>query len=127
MGYDGLEQIREGVSWDVSEGNFWEEGMPPCVQSQFESLHGWSVHSILLWQLVPVLDHLDAKRMLAATGFTPLLVGLEIMTSKPSAGGGSKDCVAWKVEKAVHYFVHAGKVTTDSFSDYGKEPTHLFT
>ncbi len=42
------------------------------------------------------------------------------MTSKPKAGGGSKDCVAWKVEKAVLYFVHADKVTTDSSTDQGK-------
>ncbi len=49
--------------------------------------------------------------MLAATGFTPLLMNLESMTSKPNAGGGSKDCVAWM---AVHYFVHADKVTMDS-------------
>ncbi len=28
--------------------------------------------------------------MLVATGFTPLLVNLESMTSKPNAGGGSK-------------------------------------
>ncbi len=54
------------------------------------------------------------ERVLTATGFTPLLVNLESLTSKPSAGGGSKDCVAWKVEKAVHYFVHADKVTTHS-------------
>ncbi len=53
--------------------------------------------------------------MLAATGFTPLLVNLESTTSKPNAGGGGKDCVAWKIEKAVYYFVHADKeVTTDS-------------
>ncbi len=43
--------------------------------------------------------------MLAATGFTPLLVNLESVTSKRSAGGSSKDCVEWKVKKAVHYFV----------------------
>ncbi len=71
-----------------------------------------SVHN-LLWQLVPVRDYLNAERMLAATGFTPLLVNLESMTSKPNAGGGSKDCVAWKVVMASHYFVHADKVTTD--------------
>ncbi len=55
--------------------------------------------------------------MLAATGLTLLLVNLESMTSKPNAGGGSKDCVAWKVEEAVHNFVHADKVTTDSSTD----------
>ncbi len=55
--------------------------------------------------------------MLAATGLTPLLANLESMTSKPNVGGHGKDCVAWKVEKALHYFVHAGKVTTDSSTD----------
>ncbi len=62
-------------------------------------------------------DYSNAERMLAVTGFTPLLVNLESMTSKPNAGGDSKDCVEWKVEKAGHYFVHADKVTTDSSTD----------
>ncbi len=48
--------------------------------------------------------------MLASTGFTPLLVNLESMTSKLNAG-------AWKVEKAMHYFLHADKVTMDSSTD----------
>ncbi len=51
--------------------------------------------------------------MLVATGFTLLLVNLESMASKPNAGGG----VAWKVEKAVHNFVYADKVTADSSTD----------
>ncbi len=85
-----MEQIREGVSGEGLEGNFWEERLPPCIQSQLEYLHGWGVHNLLL-QLVPVLDHSNAERMLTATGFTPLLVNLESMTSKPSASGGSKD------------------------------------
>ncbi len=55
--------------------------------------------------------------MLTATGFTPLLMNLESMTSKPNAGGGNKDCVTWKVEEAVHNFVHADKGTTDSSTD----------
>ncbi len=38
-------------------------------------------------------DFSNAERMLAATGFTPLLVNLESMTSKLNAGGGSKDGV----------------------------------
>ncbi len=63
--------------------------------------------------------------MLSATGFTLLLVNLESMTSKPSAGGGIKDCVTWKADKAVHYFVHADKVTTDSSTDKGKEQQPL--
>ncbi len=70
-------------------------------------------------------DYSNAERVLAAMGVTPLLVNLESMTSKPSAGGGSKDCIAWKVEKAVHYFVHADKVTTDSSTEKGKEPQPL--
>ncbi len=40
--------------------------------------------------------------MLATTSLTPLLVNLQRMTSKPNAGGGSKDRVTWKVEEAVH-------------------------
>ncbi len=106
MGYDRVEQIREDVSGGGPERNVWEEGLPLCVQSQLECLHGWSVHN-LLWQLVPVQDHSNAGRMITATGFTPILMNLESMTSKPNAGGGSKDCAAWKVEKAVHYFVHS--------------------
>ncbi len=47
--------------------------------------------------------------MLVTTRLTPLLVNLESMTSKPNAGGGSEDCVTWKVEEAVHNFVHADK------------------
>ncbi len=43
--------------------------------------------------------------------------GFMSMTAKPNVGGGSKDCVAWKVEGAVHNFVHADKVTTDSSTD----------
>ncbi len=84
-----MEQIREGVSGDGLEGNFWEEGLPPFIQSQFECLHGWSAHNIL-WQLVPVRHHSNAKRMLTATGFTPLLVDLVSITSKPNAGGGQQ-------------------------------------
>ncbi len=113
MGYDRAEQIQEGVSRDGLEGNFWEEGLPPRIHSQLECLHGWSVHN-LLWQFVPVCDYSNTERMLTTSGSTTLLVNLESMTSKPNASGGSKNCVAWKVEKAVHYFVHADKVTTDS-------------
>ncbi len=53
------------------------------------------------------------NRPLNATGLTPLLVNLESMTPKTSAGGGSKDCVAWKFEKAMHDFVHADNVIKD--------------
>ncbi len=55
--------------------------------------------------------------MLATTILTPLLVNLQSMTLKPNAGGGSKDRVTWKVEEAVHNFVHADKVTTKSSTD----------
>ncbi len=68
-------------------------------------------------QLVPVRDYSNAERMMAATGFTPLLVSLESITSRPNAGWGSKNFVARKVEKAVHYLVHADKVTTDFSTD----------
>ncbi len=103
--------LRDGL-----QGNFWREGLPLCVQSKFECLHGCSGHNIL-WQPVPVRDYSNAERMLAATGLTLLLVNLESMTSKPNAGGVSKDYVAWKVQEAVHNVVHADRVTTDSASD----------
>ncbi len=101
---------------DGLEGNFWEEGLPLCVQSKFECLHGNCGHYIL-WQLVPVRGYSNAERMLATTSLTPLLVNLQSMTSKANAGGGSKDSVTWKAEEAVHDFVHADKVTTDSSTD----------
>ncbi len=77
-----------------------------------DCLHGCNGHNIL-WQLVPVWDYSDAERLLT-TNLTPLLVNLQSMTSKPNASGGSIDCVTWKVEEAVHNFVHANKVTTNS-------------
>ncbi len=116
MGYDRVEQIREGIWGDGLEGNFWEEGLPSCIQSKLERLHGCSGHNCF-WQFVPVRHYSNAERMLAATGFTPMFVNLESMTSKPNAGGGSNDCVTWKVEEAVHNFVHADKVTTDSSTE----------
>ncbi len=58
--------------------------------------------------------------MLATMGLTPLLEHLENITSKPNAGGGGKSCVTWKVEEAVHNFVHVDKVTTDSSTGQGK-------
>ncbi len=91
MGYDRVEQMREGVSRDG------EDELSPCIQS---CLHGSSVHN-LLWYFVPVRDYSNDERMLAMTGLTPLLVNLESMTSKPNASWDSKDCVAWKVGKAV--------------------------
>ncbi len=74
---------------DGLDGDFWEEGLPSCIQSKLECLHGWSVHN-LLWQLVPVRDYSNAERFLAATGFTPLLVNLQSITSKPKTGVGSR-------------------------------------
>ncbi len=57
------------------------------------------------------------ERMLAATGFIPLLVNLQNMTAKPRAGGGSKSCVAMIFRVNVRYFVRACKVTTGSSTD----------
>ncbi len=94
------------------EGNSWEKGMPLCVQSKFECLNGCSG-----WQLVPVWDYSDAERILATKSLKPLLVNLQRMTSKPNMGGDSKDLFTWKVKEAVHYFVHADKVTTNSSTD----------
>ncbi len=72
--------------------------------------------------------------MLEATGFTSLLVNFKSMTSKPNSGGDSKDCVAWKVEKAVHYFIHGffyglGKraAATGGLSHMGRCTTPLQT
>ncbi len=48
--------------------------------------------------------------MLAATGFTPLLVDLESVSPKPKGGMNSKYGVTWKAEKAMQYFAHIGKV-----------------
>ncbi len=89
VGYERVGYLREGISGDELEGNFWEDGLPPCIQSQLECLHGWSVHNGL-WQLVPVRDHSNAEHMLTATAFTPLLVNLESMTSKVNAGEAAK-------------------------------------
>ncbi len=97
------------------EGNFWEEGLPLCVQSKFECLHGCSGH-IFFWYLVPVWDYSDAERMLATMSLTQLLVNLQSMTSKLNADGGSKDRVTWKAEGAVQNFVHADKATTKSLT-----------
>ncbi len=111
-----MKQIWEGVLGDGLERNFKEEGLPLYVQSKFECLQGCSGHDFL-WQLVPVRDYSKAERMLAAMSLTSLLVDLQSMTSKLNAGGGSKDCVTWKVEEAVHNFVHADRVSTDSSTD----------
>ncbi len=39
VGYDRVEQFREGELVDGLEGNFWEEGLPPRKPSQLECLH----------------------------------------------------------------------------------------
>ncbi len=46
VGYDMMEQIREGASGGRIERNFWEEGLPPRIQSQLECLYRWSVHKL---------------------------------------------------------------------------------
>ncbi len=74
-----MEQIREGVLGDGLEGDFWEEGLPSCVQSKLECLN-------FLLRFVPVWDYSNAERMLTATGLTLLLVNLEGVTSKPNMG-----------------------------------------
>ncbi len=111
-----MEQIREEILGNGLEGNFWDEGLPPSLQSKLECLRGCSGRNFLQ-QLVPVRDYSNAERMLAAMGLTLLLVNLESVASKPNVGGGSKDCVTWKVEEVVHNFVHADKVTADSSKD----------
>ncbi len=113
MGYDRVEQIWEGVLGDGLEGNFWEEGLPSCIQMKFECLNGFSGHNFLC-QFVLVWDDSNAERMLTTTGLIPLLVNLESMTPKPNAGGGSKDCVTSKVEAILHYFLHVDNAPTDS-------------
>ncbi len=40
VGYGRVKQIQEDVSKDGLENDFWEEGLPTCIQSQFEYLHG---------------------------------------------------------------------------------------
>ncbi len=111
-----MEQIWKGVLGGGIWVDFWEEGLPLCVQSRFECLYGCSGHNIL-WQLVPVWDYSGAECMLATKSLKPLLVNVQSMTSKPNAGGGNEYRVTWKVEEAVHNFVHADKVTTNSSTD----------
>ncbi len=89
MGDDRVEHTREGISVEGFEGDFGEEGLPSCIYFQLKYLHRWSVRN-LLWQLIPVRDYSSTERVLAATGFTPLLVNLESTTAKPKAGGAAK-------------------------------------
>ncbi len=39
VGYDRVAQIREGGAGDGLEGNFWEEGLPTCINSKLGCLH----------------------------------------------------------------------------------------
>ncbi len=41
-------------------------------------------------------------------------------TSKDRADGDSKNYGAWKIEKAMHCFVHTDEVSRDSSTDWGK-------
>ncbi len=54
---------------------------------------------------------------MAVTGLAQLLVNFEGVTLKSKVGGVSKNCVGWKIEKAVQYCVHTKKATTDSSTD----------
>ncbi len=63
--------------------------------------------------------------MLVTTVFTSLLVNPKSITAKPGASGGSKICAAWKVAKVLHFVVQTDKVTTDSSTDWGKQPQPL--
>ncbi len=71
-----VELVREGISRDGLEGEFWVQWLLSCIQSHVEYLHRQSVHN-LLRQFIPVRGYSNAERMLAATGFTPLLVNLD--------------------------------------------------
>ncbi len=94
----------ETISGDGLEGNFREQGLPLNIST-------YEAFTISAW------DNLNSESMLVATGFAPLLVNLESMIAKPKACGGSKNCVAWEVEKAMHYFMHTDKATTDSSTE----------
>ncbi len=40
VGYDRVEQVREGISGDELEGDFEDEGRTSCIQSELEYLRG---------------------------------------------------------------------------------------
>ncbi len=94
-----MRQVLWGTWWKGLKGKFREQGLPSCIQSRLKYFRRRSVHS-LLWQFIPVRDYSNADFMFAATGFTPLLVNLESMTTKPRVGGSSKKLHPWKVEKS---------------------------
>ncbi len=62
-----MEYIREGVLGDGLEGNFLEDGLPLCVQSKLECLHGCSVHNFFR-QFVPVRDYVCGDGFYTAVG-----------------------------------------------------------
>ncbi len=111
-----VEQVLERIFGDGLEGNFREQRLSSCIQSHLEYFHRRSVHN-LLWEFIPERDYSNAERMLATPGFTRLLVNLESMIAKLEAGVGCKNCVAWKIVKAVDYFDHTDKITADSSTD----------
>ncbi len=81
VGYDRVEQIREGVSGGGLEG---ASGKRDCHCAPSRNLN------VSMDEAVTISSCNLFEHMLATTGFTPLLVNLESMTSKPSKGGGSK-------------------------------------
>ncbi len=87
-----------------------------CVQSKFVCLYGCGGHNIL-WQLVSVWDYSFAERLVGDDESYTAGGESSKYDFEAQCGWGSKDCVTWKVEEAVHNFVHADKVPTDSSTD----------
>ncbi len=84
--YGIMEKVMEGIWRDGLEGDFREQGLPPCVQSRLEHFHRRGDHN-LLGQFIPVRENSNAENMLATPGITSLLVNLESMAEKPRARG----------------------------------------
>ncbi len=63
-----------------------DQALPSCTQLRLKYLYRRSDRNLLL-QFIPVRDYSNAERMLAATGFTSLLLNLENITAKPRTGG----------------------------------------
>ncbi len=82
MGYDRVDQIREGVSGDGLEGNSWEEGLSPCIQSQLEYLHGWSVYN-LLWHFCIDLPSASSDKARRGSG-GPHTFNIKIPSTRPT-------------------------------------------
>ncbi len=129
ISYNNGIRLIYGKSWMGYQETGWRGtfGEKDCHRESSGNLNISTDEAFKISSGIPVRDYSNAERMLAATGFTPLLVNLQSMTPIPNADGGSKNCVGWKVEKAMHHFVHANSVTTDSSTDSGKEPEPLFT